>query len=69
MSEYVARYSHFTFKVDDERVYVTSERDEDFEEVYDLPNRFDRTRDEAGRVLYEEFYTDAVESFEEHQNA
>jgi len=56
MADYVTRLRHFTFKVDDGSIVVTSERDDNFKEEYSMPEHINLDDDDVERNLYNEFY-------------
>lgn len=65
MSEYLTRLKHFSFEKDGDELVVTSERDDSFERVFDVPDDVDVTDDEQ---LFERYYTELLSEYESEQS-
>lgn len=65
MSKYLTRLKHFRFEKDGDELVVTSERDDSFERVFDLPDDVDVTDDEQ---LFERYYTELLSEYESEQS-
>lgn len=68
MSEYVTRFSHFTFRRDGGSLVVTSERKAGFEEVYEWKDEYDEyeTDDELNSAIYKDYYLQAQGDYDEY---
>jgi len=65
MSEYITRFNHFTFSQNGDSLVVTSERDEDFEATFNLPDDFPV---DDGEALFNEYYTKAYSAYQEYKS-
>jgi len=65
MTEYLTHLNHFRFEKDGEEIVVTSERDDIFEERYDIPDDLEVSDNQS---LFQEYYTDVYSAFHEHKS-
>lgn len=68
MSQYVTRFSHFTFKRDNDMLVVTSERDAGFEQVYEWKNEYDEyeSKDELNSAIHSDYYLQVRRDYDEY---
>jgi len=64
MSDFITRLNHFRFGRDDDTLIVTSERDDSFEQTFDL----DGDEELTDEYLFDTYYTDLLSEFENRES-